>query len=76
MPRQYIIECGAERGRWLYKVEHIGKREAEQTTCFYKGQITDALIFKKAEAVAIAKKWKARVWQVKGGQPIRQVWPE
>ncbi len=76
MPRQYIIEHGTERNRWLYKIAGAGKKEDGVPTYCYRAQITDAMVFKRAEALAIAKKWNARVWQVKGGLPIRQVWPE
>ena len=74
MPRQYIIENGAENNRWLYKIERRGT--AEQTNCYHP-KIEDALIFNaKAEAVAFAKRWKARTWQLKNGAPAKQVWPE
>ena len=77
MPRQYIIENGAENNRWLYKIHRAGNKETGETTCCYKPNIAEAMIFKKkAEAVAIAKKWRARVWQLKGGKPEKQVWPE
>lgn len=76
MPRQYIIENGAQNNRWLYRVDHIGRKETGDTTCYYRASIVDALVFKKAEAVAFAKKWKARVWQIKAGKPDKLVWPE
>ena len=76
MPRQYIIQHGVDDKAWLCRVDHIGKKETGDTTCYYRASIADALIFKKPEAVAFARKWKARVWQVKGGVQIRQVWPE
>ena len=74
MPRQYIIENGAENNRWLYKIERRGT--PEQVNCFHP-IIEDAVIFqKKEEAVAFAKRWKARAWQLKNGAPAKQVWPE
>ena len=76
MPRQYIIQHGADDNAWLYRVDHIGKKEARETICYYRPSITDALIFKKPEAVAFARKWKACVWQIKAGKPERLVWPE
>lgn len=77
MPRQYIIENGAENNRWLYKIERAGRNRNGKRTCFYSPHIMDALVFKKkAEAVAFAKEWKARAWQIRGGVPVKQVWPE
>lgn len=74
MPKQYIIENGAENNRWLYKIERRGT--PEQVNCFHP-IIEDAVIFqKKEEAVAFAKRWKARAWQLKNGAPAKQVWPE
>lgn len=67
----YIIENGAERGKWLYKIAG----SLIQTYC-YKEDISEALVFKKVEAVAFAKKWGARVWLVKGGEPVKQVFPK
>lgn len=74
MPRQYIIENGAVDNRWLYKVER-GRNEAAGTTLFYRPSIKGAMTFSKADAVAFAKRWRARAWAVKAGQPVSQVWP-
>ena len=76
LPRQYIIENGAENNRWLYKIERAGRNRNGERTCFYGPHIMDALVFKKAEAVAFAKEWNARAWQIRGGVPVKQVWPE
>ena len=74
MPKQYIIENGAGNNRWLYNIERRGT--PEQVNCFHP-IIEDAVIFqKKEEAVAFAKRWKARAWQLKNGAPAKQVWPE
>lgn len=77
MPRRYVIENGAENNRWLYKIERAGRSKAGETTCFYSPHILDAIVYKKKEeAVSIARKWKARVWQLKGNIPTKQVFPE
>ena len=56
LPRQYIIENGAENNRWLYKIERAGRNRNGERTCFYGPHIMDALVFKKkAEAVAFAR---------------------
>lgn len=74
MPRQYVIENGDVDNRWLYKVEN-GRGENVGTTLFYHPSIQDAMTFSKADAVAFAKRWRARAWAVKAGQPVSQVWP-
>lgn len=75
MARQYIIENGAENNRWLYKIEHAGRNATGEQTNSYRPGVENALVFsKKAEAVAFAKRWKARAWQLKNGQPTKLVY--
>ena len=50
MPKQYIIENGAENNRWLYKIERRGT--PEQVNCFHP-IIEDAVIFQKKEEAVV-----------------------
>lgn len=72
MPKQYIVENGSENNRWLVKID----RYAGDVTCVYRPGVENAMVLKKAEAIAFARKWKARAWQIKNGLPDHQVWPE
>ena len=77
MSRQYVIENGKENNRWLVKIDREGRGVYLTQTNHYRAGIEEAVLFdQKAEAVAFAKKWKARVWQLKGGMPSTLVWPE
>ena len=73
----YIIEHGTENNRWLSGIRHDGKGVYHQQTNSYKPQIEEALVFeKRAEAVAFAQKWRGRVWMIRGGVPVKQVYPQ
>ena len=77
MPRQYMIENGTENNRWLAWVDHDGKGVYHEQTNSYRPRIEEARVFtKRADAIAFAKRWKARVWLVKDGVPAEMVWPE
>lgn len=76
MPKQYIIEHGKENNRWLYKIEGGDRKNGGSKTRCFKPGVEEALVFKKDEAITMAKEWNARAWQVKGGVPVKQVWPE
>lgn len=34
------------------------------------------IAIKRADAIAFAKRWKARAWLVKDGKPETMIWPE
>ena len=77
MPKQYAIEHGAENNRWLHKIERGRSGEGSQQTNCYRPDLSAAMTFtKKAEAVAFARKWKARAWMIRNGEAVEQVWPE
>ncbi len=74
--KNYMIEHGKFNNRWLVRIESAGGRNSGEQTFTYAAGAGKALRFKKAEAVAFAKKWNARAWEVKAGLPVKQVWPE
>ena len=77
MPRQYVIENGAENNRWLHKIEHAGRNKDGEQTNSYRPGVEGAVVFdKKAEAVRFAQKWRGRVWMIRGGVPVKQVYPQ
>lgn len=78
MPRQYIIEHGTENNRWLCKIEQPGTKDQHGAlTNTYGPRVENAVVFtNEAKAVAFAKKWRGRVWQIRNGKPETQVWPE
>lgn len=76
MPKQYMIEHGKENKRWLYKIERGGRGQTAGRTCCYKPGAADAIRYTKIkEAVSFAQEWRARVWEISKGLPVRQVWP-
>ena len=76
MPKQYVIEHGTENNRWLCRIESAGRKGEGEKTLSYRPRLEEAMILKKDEALAIARKWRARVWQLKAGTPEKLVWPE
>ncbi|MBR3742794.1 MAG: hypothetical protein IKN04_20445 [Clostridia bacterium] len=73
--KNFIIEHGTCNNRWLVRIENEGGEKGGEQTCTYAADGKAALRFNKAQAVAFATKWKARVWQLKGGAPEKQVFP-